>query len=77
MLQVSTVVIAPFSLCYPFPFLKVGDGTNFVLVLAGALMNNAEELLKMGLSPTEVAEGYETAGDRALDLLPSELYVVV
>jgi T-complex protein 1 subunit theta len=49
---------------------EVGDGTNFVLVLAGALMANAEELLRMGLSPTEIAEGYETASEKALTILP-------
>lgn len=40
------------------------------MVLAGALMTNAEELLKMGLSPAEVAEGYETASEKALNILP-------
>ena len=33
-------------------------------------MANAEELLRMGLSPTEVAEGYETACEKALKILP-------
>ena len=33
-------------------------------------MTNAEELLRMGLSPTEVAEGYETASEKALSILP-------
>jgi len=28
-------------------FCKVGDGTNFVLVFAGALLDTAEELLRM------------------------------
>lgn len=33
---------------------EVGDGTNFVLVFAGALLEQAEELLRMGLSVSEV-----------------------
>uniref|UniRef100_A0AAX7SGS2 T-complex protein 1 subunit theta n=1 Tax=Astatotilapia calliptera TaxID=8154 RepID=A0AAX7SGS2_ASTCA len=33
---------------------EVGDGTNFVLVFAGALLELAEELLRMGLSVSEV-----------------------
>lgn len=33
---------------------EVGDGTNFVLVFAGALLEMAEELLRMGLSVSEV-----------------------
>ncbi|KAL5457355.1 hypothetical protein EMCRGX_G034604 [Ephydatia muelleri] len=50
---------------------EVGDGTNFVLLFAGALLENAEELLRMGLSPSEVVEGYEKACETALEILPS------
>jgi T-complex protein 1 subunit theta len=49
---------------------ECGDGTNFVLIFAGALLENAEELLKMGLSITEVISGYEQASKKALELLP-------
>uniref|UniRef100_A0A8C5F369 T-complex protein 1 subunit theta n=1 Tax=Gadus morhua TaxID=8049 RepID=A0A8C5F369_GADMO len=49
---------------------EVGDGTNFVLVFAGALMELAEELLRMGLSVSEVIEGYEIACHKALEILP-------
>ncbi|XP_033112860.1 T-complex protein 1 subunit theta-like [Anneissia japonica] len=49
---------------------EIGDATNLVLLLAGALLENAEELLRMGLSPTEVIEGYEQASKKALELLP-------
>lgn len=35
---------------------EVGDGTNFVLVFAGALLELAEELLRMGLSVSEVSK---------------------
>ncbi|XP_018410881.1 PREDICTED: T-complex protein 1 subunit theta isoform X3 [Nanorana parkeri] len=49
---------------------EVGDGTNFVLVFAGALLELAEELLRMGLSVSEVIEGYEKASKKALQILP-------
>ncbi|KAF0304636.1 T-complex protein 1 subunit theta [Amphibalanus amphitrite] len=49
---------------------EVGDGTNFVLIMAGALLASAEDLLRMGLTPTEVVEGYELALKKALELLP-------
>ncbi|NP_001007875.1 T-complex protein 1 subunit theta [Xenopus tropicalis] len=49
---------------------EVGDGTNFVLVFAGALLELAEELLRMGLSVSEVIEGYEKACKKALEILP-------
>ncbi len=52
--------------------LQVGDGTNFVLVFSGALLENAEELLRMGLSPTEVVEGYEQACEKAIEVLPGK-----
>ncbi|XP_064611822.1 LOW QUALITY PROTEIN: T-complex protein 1 subunit theta-like [Liolophura sinensis] len=49
---------------------ECGDGTNFILVFAGALLENAEELLRMGLSVTEVIEGYEIACKKAVEILP-------
>ncbi|XP_060067722.1 T-complex protein 1 subunit theta-like [Ylistrum balloti] len=49
---------------------EVGDGTNFTLVFAGALLEQAESLLRMGLSVTEVTDGYEMAAKKAQDLLP-------
>lgn len=48
---------------------EVGDGTNFVLILAGTLLNEALPLLKMGLTPTDVIEGYELALGKALEIL--------
>ena len=47
----------------------MGDGTNFVIILAGALLSEAEELIRMGLKPTEIAEGYEMALEKALAVL--------
>ncbi|XP_039600853.1 T-complex protein 1 subunit theta [Polypterus senegalus] len=49
---------------------EVGDGTNFVLIFAGALLELAEELLRMGLSVSEVIEGYEIACRKTLEILP-------
>ncbi|KAI5135049.1 T-Complex Protein 1 Subunit Theta [Manis pentadactyla] len=49
---------------------EVGDGTNFVLVFAGALLELAEELLRIGLSVSEVIQGYETACRKAHEILP-------
>jgi chaperonin GroEL (HSP60 family) len=39
---------------------EVGDGTTSVVVLAGALVEKAEELLDMGIAPTTIVEGYLT-----------------
>jgi T-complex protein 1 subunit theta len=51
---------------------QVGDGTNFVILLAGALLEQAEDLIRMGLKPTEIIEGYEIARDLVLEkYLPS------
>ena len=51
---------------------EVGDGSNLVMSLAGELLNKAEGLLRDGLKPTEVSEGYARAAARALEIL-SEL----
>ena len=48
---------------------KAGDATNFVLVFAGELLAKAEQLLRMGLHPSEIVEGYEKASAQALSIL--------
>jgi T-complex protein 1 subunit epsilon len=35
---------------------EIGDGTTSVVVLAGALLEQAEELLDMGIHPLRIAE---------------------
>ena len=40
---------------------EIGDGTTGVVVLAGALLSEAEGLLDMGIHPLRVAQGYDMA----------------
>eukprot|EP01026_Neomeris_dumetosa_P015515 TRINITY_DN1593_c0_g1_i4.p1 TRINITY_DN1593_c0_g1~~TRINITY_DN1593_c0_g1_i4.p1 ORF type:complete len:397 (-),score=69.15 TRINITY_DN1593_c0_g1_i4:88-1230(-) len=49
--------------------LEVGDGTNLVISFAGELLSNAEGLIRDGLHTAEVAEGYEKACKKALEIL--------
>lgn len=49
---------------------ETGDGTNFVILLAGALLENAEKLLRSGLPVIHIRAGYEMACKEALRLLP-------
>ncbi|XP_005179617.2 T-complex protein 1 subunit theta [Musca domestica] len=49
---------------------EVGDGTNFVVIFAGALLEKAEELLRLGITTAEIADGYEKALEKALEILP-------
>lgn len=48
---------------------EVGDGTNLVLSLAGELLANAEGLLREGLHTAEIADGYQKALEKALEIL--------
>eukprot|EP00055_Hartaetosiga_balthica_P002760 m.5170 g.5170 ORF g.5170 m.5170 type:complete len:536 (+) comp2352_c0_seq1:46-1653(+) len=48
---------------------EIGDGTTGVVVLAGALLEQAESLLDRGLHPIRVADGFEMAARIALDRL--------
>jgi T-complex protein 1 subunit theta len=48
---------------------ECGDGSNFVLSLAGELMVHAQSLLQMGLHPSEILIGYEKASIKAQELL--------
>ncbi len=45
---------------------EIGDGTTGVVVLAGALLEEAEKLLDMGIHPTRIAHGYERAAEIAV-----------
>lgn len=48
---------------------EIGDATNLVLILAGELLDKAEALIKMGLSPSEIVSGYDIAYKKALEIL--------
>ncbi|EGN92785.1 hypothetical protein SERLA73DRAFT_190646 [Serpula lacrymans var. lacrymans S7.3] len=45
---------------------EMGDATNMVIIFAGELLKKAENLLVMGLHPSEVIKGYELACSKAL-----------
>ncbi|CAF0787446.1 unnamed protein product [Didymodactylos carnosus] len=49
---------------------EVGDGTNYVILFASKLLENAEDLLRMGLSQSEIIDGYLLAMSKALEILP-------
>merc|ERR1719506_1340844 len=48
---------------------EIGDGTTGVVVLAGALLENAEKLLDRGVHPIRIADGYEMACEIAVKRL--------
>ena len=47
----------------------VGDGTTSVVVLAGALVEKAEDLLEMGISPAVISDGYHNALQMAIGII--------
>lgn len=48
---------------------EVGDGTTSTVVLAGALLENAEELITKNVHPTVVVDGFKKASEKAIDVL--------
>lgn len=50
---------------------EIGDGTTGVVVLAGALLEQAEKLLGQGLHPMRIADGFEDACEKACAHLDS------
>lgn len=40
---------------------EIGDGANLAISFAGELLLNAEELIRMGLHPSEIISGYMKA----------------
>jgi chaperonin GroEL (HSP60 family) len=48
---------------------EVGDGTTSAVILAGELLLKAQELIRSGVHPIIVIEGYQKASERALKVL--------
>lgn len=48
---------------------EAGDGTTSVVVIAGALLAAAERLLGKGIHPSIIAESFQRAAERAVEIL--------
>ncbi|GJQ84556.1 putative assists the folding of proteins upon ATP hydrolysis [Trypoxylus dichotomus] len=57
---------------------EIGDGTTGVVVLAGALLEQAGALLDRGIHPIRIADGFELAAEKAVNHLDkiAELFPV-
>jgi thermosome len=54
---------------------EVGDGTTSAVVLAGALLEKAEELIDKEVHPTVIVDGYQKASEKALDMLKEDIAI--
>jgi thermosome len=50
---------------------EVGDGTSSVVILAGALIEKAEELIGKDVHPTIIVDGYRKSAIKAIEILNS------
>ncbi|CAJ1953373.1 unnamed protein product [Sphenostylis stenocarpa] len=48
---------------------EIGDGANLTISFAGELLQGAEELIRMGLHPSEIISGYTKAINKAVQIL--------
>ena len=48
---------------------EVGDGTTTAVIVAGELLEKAEDLIDKNVHPTVIIDGYRKAQDKALELL--------
>jgi thermosome len=48
---------------------EVGDGTSSVVILAGALIDKAEELIGKDVHPTIIVDGYRKSATKAIEVL--------
>lgn len=48
---------------------EAGDGTTSAVIIAGDLLNRAEELIDKNIHPTIIIDGYRKAADKALEIL--------
>ena len=62
------------ALCSPNAWLRLqdvvaGDGTTTVTVLCGALLSRCLGLLDKGVHPTLISESFQTACDKAIEIV--------
>ncbi len=50
-----------------------GDGTNFVVTLAGEILNQAEQYIRDGLHPGEIIKGLEISLKEIKELIKSQI----
>ncbi|KAI4364407.1 hypothetical protein MLD38_020503 [Melastoma candidum] len=48
---------------------EIGDGVNLTISFAGELLQNAEELIRTGLHPSEIISGYTKGISKSIELL--------
>ncbi|KAG1358676.1 putative T-complex protein 1 subunit theta [Cocos nucifera] len=48
---------------------EIGDGANLTISFAGELLQGAEELIRMGLHPSEIISGYTKAINKTVEIL--------
>jgi len=48
---------------------EAGDGTTTAVIIAGELLNKAEELIGKNIHPTIIIDGYKKASEKALEVL--------
>lgn len=48
--------------------MECGDNTNYVITIAGELLNNAELLIKMGVHPSDILSGYENGLKKVFEI---------
>jgi thermosome len=48
---------------------EVGDGTTSSVIIAGAMLEKAEELIKKGIHPTIIVDGYHKATRMSIEIL--------
>lgn len=48
---------------------EAGDGTTTAVIIAGELLNKAQELIERSVHPTIIIDGYKKASEKALEVL--------
>ena len=48
---------------------EAGDGTTTAVIIAGELLNKAQELIEKSVHPTIIIDGYKKAAEKALEVL--------
>ena len=73
MVEVVNLQVSEWMFIFKFVF-EIGDSANLTISFAGELLQNAEELIRMGLHPSEIISGYNKAITKVFLFFPISFF---
>lgn len=77
LLSLFIQLLLPSCCCFSTQDVVAGDGTTSVVVICGALLKKAQELLEKGIHPTVISDSFNKAANKACEVRQASLDAAV